>query len=142
MISQASNPASCEISGPAFSFFACLPCCTALARSLTIAAGERLHCSSDAPSEAVLNGAGDPGAELAGDGDARGVCEDDAALEGVPVGLVEVLLVVEFVGKEGEARCINLRAFTRPLRLVTVADLPGGAETMTALLRSIDRRCW
>ena len=73
------------------------------------------------------NGAGETDAEAAREGEARGVCDVEAA----------VLDAVEFealVGvEEGEARCINFNALTRPLKLVTVADLPGGVETMIPL---------
>ena len=42
---------------------------------------------------------------------------------------VDVLAEVGLVGvEEGEARCMNLSACTRPLKPVTVADLPGGAD--------------
>lgn len=51
------------------------------------------------------------------DGEA-GVAGVEGSVE--DVGLVGVL--------EGEARCINLSALTRPLREVTVADRPGGAD--------------
>ncbi len=42
---------------------------------------------------------------------------------------MEAVAAVGLVGVEaGEPRCINLSALTRPLRPVTVAERPGGAD--------------
>ncbi|KAI3483179.1 hypothetical protein L1887_53959 [Cichorium endivia] len=109
LISHDSKPASCEMTGPAFGAGV-----LALALIRAIAAGDKDHCSScpNAP-------AGDPGRD--GVGDAAG--DGEAGVDAV-AGVSEVV----FEGVEGEPRCINLSAFTRPLSAVTVAERPGGAD--------------